>query len=58
MKIFRKTVIALLKLGFQYERILGMTEEEALGYIEAYDEIVNPRTPGKKRRYAVRKKGK
>lgn len=48
-------VLALLKLGFRYGEILGMPEEEAEGFLEAWRSIVKPE---KRQTYRVRRPGK
>lgn len=42
-----------MKRGFSYQEVLSLTEAEALGYLEAYLEMVDPKRKGKK--YTVRK---
>lgn len=42
-----------MKRGFAYQEAISLTEAEALGYLEAYLAMVDPKSPGKT--YAVRK---
>ncbi|OPY00370.1 MAG: hypothetical protein A4E60_02358 [Syntrophorhabdus sp. PtaB.Bin047] len=46
-------ILALMKRGFSYREVLSLTEAEALGYVEAYLEMVDPKRKG--RTYKVRK---
>ena len=38
-----------MKLGFGQDEALDMTESEARGYLDAYEEIVNPHPKGGKK---------
>lgn len=49
-----KPILALLKLGHRLDQILAMPEEEMLGWIESYNELIQP--PGKTKTYKVCKK--
>ncbi|BCB96779.1 hypothetical protein JZK55_17010 [Dissulfurispira thermophila] len=44
----------MLKLGFRYDEVMTMTEAEIGGYLNTYEEIINPE---KTKTYVV-KKGK
>ncbi len=35
-------MLAMLKLGFRYDEVMNMTETEMEGYLDAYEEIINP----------------
>ena len=48
-------MLALLKVGFDLADVLSMPESEALGYLEAYSQIVSG---GKKEKKYVVKPGK
>ena len=56
-KHIRKPVLALLKLGFRLPEIRDMTEEEMVGWIEAYGDLINSEQTRHKT-YKVRKKAK
>jgi hypothetical protein len=43
----------MLKLGFRYDEVMNMTDAEIEGYINAYEEIVNP----EKKTYVVKRDG-
>jgi hypothetical protein len=53
LKPHRQMILALMKRGFSYREVLSLTEAEALGYVEAYLEMVDPKRKG--RTYKVRK---
>jgi len=44
----------MLKLGFRYDEAISMTEAEMEGYLDAYEDIVNPE---KTKTYVVKKGG-
>lgn len=44
----------MLKLGFRHDEIMRMTETEMEGYLDAYEEILNPE---KTKTYVVKKGG-
>ena len=56
MKIrpMRKIVLALLKLGFKHAEIMAMSEIEMEGHLDAYEELVTPKSKNKK--YMVKRK--
>ena len=56
MKIrpLKKIVLALLKLGFKHAEIMAMSETEVEGYLDAYEELVTPKSKNKK--YIVKRK--
>jgi hypothetical protein len=45
-------VLALLKVGFDYPDILAMQEIEVWGYMEAYNQMMNPK---KEKSYVVQR---
>ncbi|MDR3629975.1 MAG: hypothetical protein P4L42_06540, partial [Desulfocapsaceae bacterium] len=56
LRPLRKTVLALLKLGFDLPVIMAMPEAEAVGYLESYNRIMSPES---KKTYVVKpKRGK
>ena len=48
-------MVALLKLGIDYEAIMKMPVNEGLAYIQAYEELITP--PSTSRKFVVKKKG-
>ena len=53
---WKKTVLALLKVGLPYPEIRDMSESQAEGWLTAYNQLMSPE---KKKSYVVkRKKGK
>jgi len=44
----------MLKLGFRRDEIMSMTETEMEGYLDAYEDIINPE---KTKTYVVKKAG-
>jgi lipopolysaccharide export LptBFGC system permease protein LptF len=54
-KELKKLIITLLKMGFSYQEAMNMPENDAVGYLEAYSEVINPE---KKRAKTYKVKGR
>jgi len=46
----------LLKIGFKYKEALTMPKGAAIEYLDAYNELKNPKSKGTAKKYVVQRK--